>query len=178
MSQDQCLPAIVEPNQNVYSLSNSSLWVDLSVATVDRDACVVACQADATCLVMRHADGLGDVDWTCQKYSPPSSFPTGAATQQLGVRAGADWAMYTVPADVTVGMLRDDEGEDLTLGECMEACGASTRCELFSFPSLNATSTGSCKLWSSELDAEFSGVLHVTGSQLYKNLLLMAQGIV
>eukprot|EP00775_Hariotina_reticulata_P012417 gene12417-12553_t len=179
MTQDQCLQAIIEPNQNAYSLSNSSLWVDISGTGPTREACVAACQADATCIVMKHADGLGDVPRTCQKYSPPATFATDAATQQLGVRVngGADWAMYTVPADVTVGMLHEDAG-DLTLGECMEACGDVARCEIFSFPSLNATATGSCKLWSSELDAEYSGVLHVTGSQLYQNLLLIAEGIV
>lgn len=159
---DQCYTSIIDPNSNTFSLNNASLWTSVSNATNEAQ-CKAACDADAACIAMRISDDLG-----CQKFlESPSASPA----VRLGVKVPGvdDAAVYTIPAGATLGNLSADKGSR-TLDGCLAAClSGDNPCELFLSATSDATTPGSCKLYVSELDSDFSGNLHLVGARLYSD---------
>lgn len=160
-SSDLCYPNMQLPNWDVFRLSNDSYWQTLPVTT--SGACSYDCAGNSSCIMYRFGGPTGS---ECQVlYEDRSASPA----NQLGFKLppyGMDYALYAVPAGLTAGKLLSDEG-DVTLQQCIQRCTWLGACEVISFP--RDAETGSCKLFGSEMDVDYTSMWHVEGTALYSD---------
>jgi len=159
-SPDECIPAMDAPTRDIFHLGDDSLWED-DLSAGSFGSCQATCRFDESCMQMRYSEATG----SCQLLKEDPS-----GSQLVGFKAarGGDYAFYTLAETTVIGVQVDSVRTGLTQKQCMDTCSRLGNCEAVSF----VTASGTCKLLTSELDSDWSGMVHFSGSKLYSDLLL------
>eukprot|EP00775_Hariotina_reticulata_P003324 gene3324-3601_t len=144
----QCYAELVNPTRDYFTLNDTSKFVQQPAQT----DCQVACTGNANCIqVIIATDGS-----SCSIQSEDAS---GTATLAFKVNGGVDYVQYKVDSGLLVGsVLSTPAAADLAA--CEDACTPLGDCEGVLFDG------SSCSLITSEMDPDYTGLVHVTGTKL------------
>jgi hypothetical protein len=148
----QCYADLIDPTRDVFAVSDEAQFATQAGVTT-LDDCEAACRASDACITYRFASATG----SCQLLSEQA----GASGDELSfkVKGGVDYASYKLAAGLTVGSVIKTQAST-SLAACQAACTSNGDCEAVLF------GAGSCRLVTSELDADYTGKAHVVGARL------------
>lgn len=157
---EQCYQAMQSPARDIFTLSDDSYWTTVTAGS--STACSYACSSSEGCIMFRWAHGQELPCQLLQEYTG-SEF----AKQYIALKLDANavhFVVYQVQASLNVGSLVATLPGQRTLQQCMQACSSDSSCELVSFPT--GVEYGTCSMFTSDLDAEYVSMLHVSGPKL------------
>jgi len=141
---------LADPVNDFFILSNDTLFA----AAGSSAACQAACSGDAACILLRiNADGT----------SCGCTVRMLLALAQCHSRSMAVWTMCSnkLTAGVDVGTtLTGGSSTQASLAACEALCSPLGECEGFTY------SGTTCKLFKSDLDIDWTGFYHVSGTKL------------
>eukprot|EP00775_Hariotina_reticulata_P006225 gene6225-6462_t len=144
----QCLVELVDPIRDYFTLSDPTKFVQQAAQT----DCQAVCKGDATCVQLIIAtDGS-----SCSIHRADAS---GTSILAFKVNGGVDYVEYTVDAGLGVGRVISTPAA-ADLAACEDACTPKGNCEGVVYDG------SACSLITSELDPDYTGLVHVTGTKL------------
>jgi hypothetical protein len=166
---------MVSPEKDYAFLNDDNYWIrDDNPGSTTELNCQAACAANAACLMARFGTSAPGDD--AQKCDLLLETPAGekAVAIKAGGDVGTDFAVYTVPAALVVGVeVTDLSSSNLTAEKCLGACRTRAQCELVTFDAAqlqNVNATGPCVLFRSDFDTEWNSIFHIQGNKLFSDL--------
>lgn len=166
---------MVTPNKDYVFLNDDSYWTrDNTLGSTTELNCHAACAANPACLMARFGTSATGDD--AQKCDLLLETPTGekAVALKTDGEMGTEFAVYTVPAALVIGVeMTDVPSSNFTAEQCLGACRTSAQCELATFDAAqlqNVNATGPCALFRSDFDTEWNSIFHIQGNKLFSDL--------
>eukprot|EP00775_Hariotina_reticulata_P014240 gene14240-14388_t len=171
-----CFTKLLSPIKDYAPLNDDSFWSrQASLGSTTQQDCQAACDGNPACMMTRFGTAAPGAD--AQQCDLLLEAPAGqkAVAFKAGGDLGLDFAVYTIPAGLVIGVqVLDLSASNFTASQCMGACRANrAQCELATFDAAqlqDVNATGSCALFRSDYDAEWASMFHVQGEKLFGDL--------